>query len=59
MPGSAPITHTFDATSTLSDVHTFLQGQGLSNAFALSTTFPRKTFGSADQAKTLKELGNV
>ncbi|KAI7894567.1 ubiquitin-related domain-containing protein [Mucor mucedo] len=59
VPGSAAITHTFDATATLSDVHTFLQGQGLSNAFALSTTFPRKTFGSADQTKTLKELGLV
>lgn len=58
-PGSGPITHTFDANATLADVYSYLQSQGLTNTFTLSTTFPRKTFGSGDEGKSLKELGLV
>lgn len=56
VPGSNPITNTFEATATLADVYSYLQTQGCDNPFSLSTTFPRKTFGSEDQAKTLKDL---
>ncbi|GAA5794983.1 hypothetical protein HPULCUR_000333 [Helicostylum pulchrum] len=59
VPGAGPITHTFSATSQLSEVYSFLQTQGCDNAFNLSTTFPRKTFGSEDQSKSLKELNLV
>ncbi|KAL9538745.1 hypothetical protein MBANPS3_010707 [Mucor bainieri] len=58
-PGSGPITHTFDANATLNNVFGYLQSQGLSNAFTLSTTFPRKTFSADDRQKTLKELNLV
>ncbi|KAG2237878.1 hypothetical protein INT48_002182 [Thamnidium elegans] len=59
VPGAGPITHTFSATSQLSEVYSFLQTQGCANAFNLSTAFPRKTFGSEDQSKSLKELNLV
>lgn len=55
-PGSGPITHTFDANATLSEIFAYLQSQGLVNPFTLSTTFPRKTFSSEDQQKSLKDL---
>ncbi|KAK4515569.1 uncharacterized protein ATC70_010519 [Mucor velutinosus] len=58
-PGSGPIMHTFDANATLNTVFGYLQSQGLSNAFTLSTTFPRKTFSDDDRQKTLKELNLV
>ncbi|KAG2199963.1 hypothetical protein INT46_000439 [Mucor plumbeus] len=58
-PGSGPITHTFDANATLSEIFAYLQSQGLVNPFTLSTTFPRKTFSSEDQQKSLKELNLV
>ncbi|KAI8645830.1 ubiquitin-related domain-containing protein [Parasitella parasitica] len=58
-PGAAPITHTFDANAPLNQVFDYLQSQGLANPFTLSTTFPRKTFGSEDQQKSLKELNLV
>ncbi|RCH95552.1 hypothetical protein CU097_011489 [Rhizopus azygosporus] len=56
IPGMNPVTNTFSATSTLSEVYSFLQSQGCTNPFTLSTTFPRKTFGEEDKEKTLKEL---
>ncbi|KAI9277867.1 ubiquitin-related domain-containing protein [Sporodiniella umbellata] len=59
VPGLNPIVNTFSASSTLADVYTYLQTQGCSNAFSLSTTFPRKTFGDDDQQKSLKELNLV
>ncbi|KAG1382856.1 hypothetical protein G6F61_001888 [Rhizopus arrhizus] len=59
VPGINPIVNTFQATSTLSEVYSFLQSQGCTNPFSLSTTFPRKTFGSEDQQKTLKDLNLV
>ncbi|CEP14972.1 hypothetical protein [Parasitella parasitica] len=58
-PGAAPITHTFDANAPLNQVFDYLQSQGLVNPFTLSTTFPRKTFSSEDQQKSLKELNLV
>ncbi|CAO3657538.1 unnamed protein product [Mucor hiemalis] len=58
-PGSGPITHTFEANATLTEVYSYLQSQGCTNTFTLSTTFPRKTFGSGDEGKSLKELGLV
>ncbi|CAO3693182.1 unnamed protein product [Rhizopus microsporus] len=59
IPGMSPVTNTFSATSTLSEVYSFLQSQGCTNPFTLSTTFPRKTFGEEDKEKTLKELNLV
>ncbi|KAI7905533.1 ubiquitin-related domain-containing protein [Cokeromyces recurvatus] len=59
VPGSGPITHTFNVNATLSDVFTFLQTQGCHPPFSLSTTFPRKTYTFEDQQKTLKELNLV
>ncbi|KAI8979783.1 ubiquitin-related domain-containing protein [Mycotypha africana] len=59
LPGAGPVTNTFDANSTLSDVFTFLQNQGCNTPFNLSTTFPRKTFSADDRQRTLKELNLV
>ncbi|KAG0163420.1 hypothetical protein DFQ30_000189 [Apophysomyces sp. BC1015] len=59
VPGAAPITHTFSADATLTDVREFLQTQGCTGVFTLSTTFPRKTFGQEDFTKSLKELNLV
>ncbi|CAO3686979.1 unnamed protein product [Rhizopus stolonifer] len=59
VPGMNPIVSTFSASSTLSEVYSYLQSQGCANSFNLSTTFPRKTFGSGDHGKSLKELDLV
>ncbi|ORE05120.1 hypothetical protein BCV72DRAFT_256959 [Rhizopus microsporus var. microsporus] len=59
IPGMNPVINTFSATSTLSEVYSFLQSQGCTNPFTLSTTFPRKTFGEEDKERTLKELNLV
>ncbi|RCH80466.1 hypothetical protein CU098_007232 [Rhizopus stolonifer] len=59
VPGSGPITHTFDASAALQEVVDYLQTQGCSSSFTLSTTFPRKTFSTDDHQKTLKELNLV
>ncbi|KAF7726852.1 hypothetical protein EC973_008359 [Apophysomyces ossiformis] len=59
IPGAAPITQTFGAEATLTDVQSFLQEKGCNGTFTLSTTFPRKTFGQEDLSKTLKELNLV
>ncbi|KAJ8651948.1 hypothetical protein O0I10_012468 [Lichtheimia ornata] len=59
VPGIAPITQTFPADTTLQQVHEFLQSKGCNQPFALSMTFPRKTFGGDDLDKTLKELNLV
>ncbi|KAI7886101.1 hypothetical protein K492DRAFT_233625 [Lichtheimia hyalospora FSU 10163] len=59
VPGIAPITQTFPADTTLQQVHDFLQSKGCNQPFALSMTFPRKTFGEGDLGKTLKELNLV
>ncbi|KAI9019489.1 ubiquitin-related domain-containing protein [Phycomyces nitens] len=59
VPGASPLTSSFSADATLADVQTYLQSNGCTNNFTLSTTFPRKTFGSGDLAKSLKELGLV
>ncbi|KAI9498036.1 ubiquitin-related domain-containing protein [Zychaea mexicana] len=59
VPGASPITHTFPADSTLTQVNEFLQSNGCDKPFTLSMTFPRKTFGEGDLDKTLKDLGLV
>ncbi|CDS14418.1 hypothetical protein LRAMOSA06587 [Lichtheimia ramosa] len=59
VPGVAPITQTFPADTTLQQVHEFLQSKGCNQPFALSMTFPRKTFEEGDLGKTLKELNLV
>ncbi|KAG2177135.1 hypothetical protein INT43_007792 [Umbelopsis isabellina] len=59
LPGGAPITHTFPATSQLEDVATFIKDNGHAQTFTLSTSFPRKTFQPDDYSKSLKELDLV
>ncbi|KAI8881264.1 UBX-domain-containing protein [Backusella circina FSU 941] len=59
VPGSGPITHTFDANATLSEVYTFLESQGCNGSFSLSTPFPRRVFAQDDLQKSLKELNLV
>ncbi|OAD76805.1 C2H2-type zinc finger transcription factor [Phycomyces blakesleeanus NRRL 1555(-)] len=59
VPGISPLTSNFPADATLSSVQTYLQSNGCVNNFTLSTTFPRKTFGTDDLNKSLKELGLV
>lgn len=41
LPGGAPITHTFPATSQLEDVASFIRDNGHAQTFTLSTSFPR------------------
>ncbi|KAG2226404.1 hypothetical protein INT45_000572 [Circinella minor] len=59
VPGTAPLTNTFPADTTLKQVNEFLQSNGCDRPFTLSMTFPRKTFGEDDLNKTLKELNLV
>ncbi|KAJ2629845.1 hypothetical protein H4R22_003070 [Coemansia sp. RSA 1290] len=56
-----PLTGVFEADQTLKDVIKFIRQElpGIGHHAKLSTTFPRKDFGSHDEAKTLKELGLV
>ncbi|KAI8393256.1 uncharacterized protein BYT42DRAFT_488077, partial [Radiomyces spectabilis] len=58
-PGMAPIVKNFDANAKLSEVHDYLNSQGINAAFSLGTTFPRKVFTEEHQRKTLKDLGSV
>ncbi|KAJ2851626.1 hypothetical protein IWW36_000949 [Coemansia brasiliensis] len=56
-----PLTGVFEVDQTLKDVIKFIRQElpGIGHHAKLSTTFPRKDFGSHDEAKTLKELGLV
>ncbi|KAJ2305233.1 hypothetical protein H4R23_006343 [Coemansia sp. Cherry 401B] len=56
-----PLTGVFEADQTLKDVikHIRKELPGVGHHFKLSTSFPRKDFGSQDEGKSLKELGLV
>ncbi|TYJ52970.1 hypothetical protein B9479_006391 [Cryptococcus floricola] len=58
--GGAPITKTFPSESKLREVAEWIASENLAydvDTVALSMTFPRKKFTSADMSKTLKENG--
>ena len=63
MPDGSTLNSNFSASDTMFTVHEFISKNrtdgACAEAFALSTTFPRKTFHDEHMLQTMKELGLV
>ncbi|KAK4051469.1 hypothetical protein OIO90_004683 [Microbotryomycetes sp. JL221] len=56
--GAQPLTHTVPSTVTLGEVRLWVvQQAGIDSHAAFASAFPRKTYGSADDSRTMAELG--